>query len=370
MRLVITAFVLWFVAVPDARAEWNVFAPCRDAGFSEAELRYLHAADLCDPRILAERHRSFSAGSIATVAGEGGQVVRVTVTDGYGNLTVMVEEVRRAGSSQAIVIARGLGDGGRRPPEVMQASLESDAWDAIARRASEHAHSRALAPLPAWRDPASRSADNEEVTSICVDGWSVMIETFGFGESRVMSRNACDDSADQVFDFGWRTMRYAFAAFNECGFLDQQFFSNDASRLAFCFGLSGEVNIAASAANAVQPYLYDALASERLRHVLADDVVLTLNGEATVAGADAAFARWRSFVAAGEYEMRFDTAIGAEDNEWRESAQLTLLLVDDAWPNEHQARFAEVVQSWRRIDSVWLLQSTQVGPWQTITVTD
>jgi hypothetical protein len=285
---------------------------------------------------------------------------------------VIAEAVRRVGAASALAIARGLGDGDRRSPQAMQAELERDAWDAITRRASEQAHARAVPPLPAWRtrEPASQGDDDEEAMIVCIHGWSVMIETFGFGQPRVIHRNSCDERSEETFDFGWRTMRYVFAAFPDCDWLDPQFFRNDAARLSFCFALSGEVAIAAAATNAIQPFMYDRLASERLRNLLTDDFTITLHGEPAVAGADAAFARWRAYVGAGDYEMGFDVASGAEDNEWRESAQLTLLLFDDAWPNRDETRYAEVMQSWRREEDVWSLQSMQVGPWRTIAFED
>lgn len=198
-------------------------------------------------------------------------------------------------------------------------------------------------------------------------GWSVIIETFGFGHSRVIKRNACDEAeeSEAIFDHGWRTMRYVFEAIPGCDWLDQQFFRNDAARLRFCLGLSGDVAIAASATNAIHPFVGEDFASSRLRHILSDDFALALDGETTVAGADQAFARWTALAASGDYELLFDTASGNEGDRGHQSARLNMLLVDDAWP-EGETRFAEIVQIWRRENELWLLQSAQVGPWQSV----
>jgi len=374
MRLrvfVLTISVLACAAAQAQEQEWNLYASCRDAGFSEREREDLEEDGKCDPSGLAVIHAAFAAPPLAELAGARGQAVRVTVTDGYGNITVMAEVVRRAGADAPIAIARGRGDPGRRPPEVMEAELDGDAWTAIAQRVRDQAHARAVPPWIDWSSRRRRMQEGEEeAITICLHGWGVMIETQGFGRSRVIERNSCDEDSDDVFDLGWRTTRYVFGAFGECAFLDEQFYRNDAARLSFCLGLSGEIAVAASATNAIRPFMYERFAAERLRYVLAEDFSLTLDGEPAVTGADAAFTRWRNFVATGDFETYFDTASGAEDDRGRQSAQLNLLLIDDAWPEENQTRFAEIVQNWRREDEVWLMQSAQVGPWQVVTFAD
>jgi len=367
MRLGVAVFAVSLLCCAAAHAqEWNLYSPCRDAGFSERERQALEEDGKCDPGALADIYHAFAAPPLAELAGERGRGVRVTVIDDYGRLVVVADAVRRAGASNAIAIARGLGDSDRRPPSMMEAELENDAWEGIVRRARSQARARAVPPLIDWAARRAQEAD-EEVITICLHGWSVMIETFGFGRPRVIERNACDENSDDIVDFGWRTMRYVFDTFDECAFVDRQFYRNEARRLSFCLALTGEIAVAASASNAVQPFMYDQFASQRLFYILAEDFSLTLDGEGAVIGADAAFARWRSFSDSGDYELSFDTGSGAEDDGGRQTAQLNLLLFDNAWPEEDQARFAEIVSIWRREDQIWLLQSAQVGPWQTFT---
>src|SRR5262247_1334837 len=193
MRAGITAFLLMLLACAPAHADdWNLFSPCADAGFSELDRQDLQETGRCNPLQLARMHQAFAAPPIAEIAGGGGQAVRVTVTDGMGGLLIVAEAVRRAGASSARVTARGRG--GRTTPH-MEAELERDAWEAIARRTLEQAHASAFTPPPAPRDPAAPPADDGD-TPICFHGWGVTIETFGFGRSRVMERNACDDRND------------------------------------------------------------------------------------------------------------------------------------------------------------------------------
>ena len=107
MRLGAAAFILFLLAAaPAAADDWNLFSPCAAAGFSAWEREYLERGDECDPRELARMHREFGAPPIAETAGEGGQAVRVTVTDGYGQQVVVAEAVRRADASSALAIAR------------------------------------------------------------------------------------------------------------------------------------------------------------------------------------------------------------------------------------------------------------------------
>lgn len=367
---IVSRMLHWIVAIlltlqfvgPAAAQEWNLFSPCRDVGFSAHEIRVREAFDQCDPQALRKLHAQFASPPLEQLAGAGGQAVRVTVTDGYGNRVVAVEAVRRERDGPSRAIARGQGDGTRRAHEVMEAALDLDAWDAIARRALDRANAPALLPLPVWRDPAT-IPDDEGV--ICLHGWSVVIETFGFGSPRVLARNSCDRSEDvETYELGWRVVQHVFAAFPACGWLDRQYYRNDADRLGFCLGLSGEAHVAASATNAARPYVDGTFVSDRLRLVLADDFTLTLPGEAAVSGADAAFARWRAYVAAGDYSMGFDVASGAIGDRWEERAIVEMLLFDETWRDwERSARIAEVTQTWRRDeDGFWLLTAMTIGP--------
>jgi len=363
MRLGIVAFLLALqFAGPAAAQEWNLFSPCRDAGLSGHEIRIREAFDQCDPEELRKLHAQFASPPLDQLAGAGGRAIRVTVTDGYGHRVVAVEAVRRVGDGSARAIARGQGDGEHRARLVMEAELDGDGWDAVARRAVDRADVPALLPIPAWRDPATIPDDEEQI--ICLHGWSVTIETFGFGPPRVLARNSCDRSEDiETYELGWRVVRHVFAAFPACAWLDRQYYRNDAARLAFCLSLSGEAHVAASATNAARPFLEEIFVSDRVRFVLADDFTLTLPGEAPVSGLDAALARWRDYVAAGEYSMGFDVASGAIGDQWEESANVSLLLFDDAWRDwEHSARIAEVTQIWRRDEAgFWLLAAMSLG---------
>lgn len=368
MRCLAALFYLILTSLASAQ-EWNLFSPCRDVGLSPREIQIREAFDQCNPAELLSLHAQFGAPPIRDLAGPAGRAVRVTVTDGYGKRVVLIETVLRADATTPRVIVRGKGDGDRRAREVMEADLDPDGWESIARRATERAIAPALLPVPEWRDPATHP---EEAQVICLHGWSVVIETFGFGQPRVLARNSCDRADDvKTYELGWRVVRHAFAAFPACSWLDRQFYRNDASRLEFCLGLSGEAHVAASATNAARPFVFDVFVNDRLRYLLADDFTLTLPGEVSVTGAELALARWRAFVAAGDYDMSFDVARGAIGDRWEESARITLILFDDAWRRPDESRFSEVVQTWLLDDNqMWLLTSMEVGPFQRIRIQD
>jgi hypothetical protein len=362
-RILLVALVFCVVA-PAYADEWNLYSPCHDANLSERDRAHHERVGHCDPSRLAAMHAEFAAPPLTELVGTSGQGVRVTITNGYDRRILMTEVIREEGAASARVNARDRGDPGRMAPQMISADLDADVWVAIARRARAQASAMASAPLQALRDPAGVSDD--ELLLICVHSWIVTIETFGFGQPRVLRRDPCDDGEDVALDFAWRTVRQALAAIPGCDWLDQQFFRNDASRLAFCVGLSGERHIAAGAVNAFNPFIDDAFVGERFRYLLADGFTLQMAGQPPIAGADAAFAQWRAYAGAGDYLLYFDTAVGEEDNEWRQSARVNLLLIDNAWPHQDGVRYAEVTQTWRRRDSLWLLESMQTEPWQTL----
>jgi hypothetical protein len=351
----------------EARAQvWNLYSPCEEAGVDPGALSGRWRDDACEPSKLDELHEPFAAPPIADLAGAGGQAVRVTITNGYDREIVVAEVVRRAGEAQPRAIARGRGDGDRWPPGFMQADLDEDAWDALARRADSLANAPALLPDRNYAG-ASRSEEDDEPILLCIHGWSLTVETAGFGQPRVLARNSCDfedENEDEVWDLGWRTMQVALAALDGCAGIDPAFHRNDAERLSFCLLLSGDVAVAASASNAIMPFLFDEFANPRLRYLLADDFMLTLREERAIVGAEAGFARWREYIATGAFDLYFNAAVGAARS--GQSADIELHLVDDAASTWRETRYAEVRQRWRRDGDFWVMEAMSVGAWQTL----
>lgn len=371
MKCMLVALAIALCASADAAADvWNLYSPCEEAGVDPQALSWRWRDEACDPTKLDELHALFAAPALAELAGPGGQAVRVTITNGYDREIVVAEAVRRAGDAEARAIARGPGDADRQPHELMQAVLDADAWDALAQRAAGQASAMALLPEPSHGHDVGTNPDDEPIL-VCSHGWSVTAETYGFGQPRVLARDTCDfEGEDEVWELGWRTMQAVFAGLDGCIRLDARFFRNDADRLAFCLGLSGDVAVAASASNAVMPFLYDDLADPGMRYVLGENFALTLLGEQPIVGADAAFARWREYVAAGDFLLYFDTALGVEGSGSLQSAEMQVLLVDEAISNARQTRYAEVTQTWRRDGGFWVMETMSIGPWQTLVYPD
>lgn len=359
MRLgvVLPLLLALLLAAPAYAQEWNAYTSCDDTGFSRNETNELQRYGLCASTDLEQLHQAFNAPSLRDLAGAGGQAVRLIVLDDYRR-PVVVAEASRPRGERALAIARGLGDPGRRAPDVMQGVLDPFVWTAVAAGARAQRRARGVAPPPP-------PLDDDEIMIICMHGWTTILETYGFGAPRTLTRNSCD-ADNATHEFSWTLGQLVFAAFPDCAVISPENHRNTMTRLAWCLAFSGEIAPAVGAENVAQLFYDNNFTSERVRFLLADDFSLTLPDEPSLPGAAPALERWRTFVAGGAYETGFNGGVGAEDERGQQTAELHLLLFDDSWAAwERSARFAEVTQTWRRDDDgIWLLASMQVGPFE------
>ncbi len=234
-------WIIWAIASPTfAQAEYPADDRVNASGHVSCEL---------------DRWREVSALLEMAPAGDvqasGLRGVRVFTLDGYGRLMPAVSvlwresEDRREGPI-AVFGVRGL-----------RAQSDTFVVRSLERSATYWAVERAEELIELARDadpeldhgdlPTRVDANGVEEITICVHGWSTVIEVFDDDRIQVLRRSAC--LSDDLFEAAFRFSELAVNGFAFCNHLDPEYYRNESARLARCLSLGGNRSAAAEVAS-------------------------------------------------------------------------------------------------------------------------
>lgn len=217
--------------------------------------------------------REPTAPSVAT---GGGEIVRASFIDGYGNQAGIVAFMRRAAEEPRVEVRTAAG-------KALATVVPLEIWERVRSKAA--LFDRALKPVPSKNDQ-----------SICLHPWSVSVEAVdpaGPGRPaaiRKAAQSACDTGL--AVPLAFELAREAVASLPACALLDSKQYRNDVTRLAGCALLEGDRAAAALARNAYGSDWFENTRGDRteyaIRHLFFDQARLDWGGTVAEGSAEAA----------------------------------------------------------------------------------